>query len=317
MGRPLRMYEPDGTYFITARTTQRRLLLRPSAHLNEVIGGILARAAQRHAIEIYAFIFASNHVHLLVRDRDGSLSQFMQYLLGNLARKVGRLHGWSGPFWQRRFSCEPVLDDESMLGRTAYILAHGVKEGLVRRVAEWPGLSSLPQMLGDSTRLFPWFSWTKRSQTTSSAKPSSHFAAELVEQTPLTLSVLPAWQRLSPTERRRRLQCLIETIEAAGQLDHPNPLGPARVCRQSAHATPTTKPERTRRPWCHTVSDQIRKAFRETYKAFAALYREASRLFRAGNLLAVFPGLSFRPPGFPVKRNAVSGESRRAELPSM
>jgi hypothetical protein len=57
----------------------------------------------------------------------------MQYLRANLSRKVGRLVDWSGGFWERRYSAEPVLDDEALVGRLRYVLAHGVKEGLVER----------------------------------------------------------------------------------------------------------------------------------------------------------------------------------------
>jgi hypothetical protein len=46
---------------------------------------------------------------------------------------VGRLVGWSGGFWERRYSAEPVLDDTALVGRLRYILAHGVKEGLTVR----------------------------------------------------------------------------------------------------------------------------------------------------------------------------------------
>ena len=36
-------------------------------------------------------------------------ASFMQYLRANLSRKVGRLVDWSGGFWVRRYSAEPVL----------------------------------------------------------------------------------------------------------------------------------------------------------------------------------------------------------------
>ena len=147
MGRGLRMYEADGYYFVTARTFQSRLLLRPTPQLAEVIGGVLARASRTTGVQLCGFVAASNHVHLLCRARDGALSRFMQYVLANISKKAARLVGWRGQFWERRFSAEPVLDDGALEGRLKYILAHGVKEGLVRRVAQWPGLSCLPQLL--------------------------------------------------------------------------------------------------------------------------------------------------------------------------
>lgn len=47
-----------------------------------------------------------------------------------------------------------MLDDDALEGRLRYILSHGVKECLVRKPSEWPGLSCLPQLLGDSKRTF-------------------------------------------------------------------------------------------------------------------------------------------------------------------
>ncbi|MCY1078766.1 hypothetical protein [Archangium lansingense] len=64
----------------------------------------------------------------------------MQYLRANLSKKLGRLVDWRGGFWERRYSAEPVLDDAALVGRLRYVLAHGVKEGLVEKCAEWPGL---------------------------------------------------------------------------------------------------------------------------------------------------------------------------------
>ena len=62
MGWPLRMFQEGGYYFVTSRCFQGRLLLRPSAEVNEVVGGVLARAVQQSAgtIRLYAFTFASS-----------------------------------------------------------------------------------------------------------------------------------------------------------------------------------------------------------------------------------------------------------------
>ena len=109
MGRALRMYDADGCYFVTARTFQSRLLLQPTRRTREVLGGVLARAARLCGVQLYAFVAASNHVHLLCRVRDGRLSAFMQYLLANISKKAGPLVGWRGQLWERRFSAEPVL----------------------------------------------------------------------------------------------------------------------------------------------------------------------------------------------------------------
>ena len=158
--------------------------------------GLAAESAG--TIRLYAFTFASNHFHLLVWARGAALAGFMQYLRANLSRKVGRLVDWSGGFWERRYSAEPVLDDEALVGRLRYVLAHGVKEGLVERSTEWPGLTCLPQLLGPARRLFQWFSWTKRWSKRGSEDLEARegrFAEEIAEPVELMVEPLSAPSR--------------------------------------------------------------------------------------------------------------------------
>ncbi|HYO69127.1 MAG TPA: hypothetical protein VEU33_23915, partial [Archangium sp.] len=60
MGWPLRMLQEEGLYFVTSRCFQGRLLLRPSEEVNEVVGGVLARAVQQSGgtVRLHAFTFA-------------------------------------------------------------------------------------------------------------------------------------------------------------------------------------------------------------------------------------------------------------------
>jgi hypothetical protein len=79
----------------------------------------------------------------------------MQYLRANLSRMVGRLVDWSGSFWERRYSAEPVLDDAALVGRLRYVLAHGVKEGLVERSARVAGAHVSAAVTGASEAAVP------------------------------------------------------------------------------------------------------------------------------------------------------------------
>ena len=68
MARKIR-FTPDGgaLYEVTCRTVHSRFLLRPGPLLNEIIVGALGRAQRLYPLEICAFVFASNHFHLLAR----------------------------------------------------------------------------------------------------------------------------------------------------------------------------------------------------------------------------------------------------------
>jgi len=287
MGRRLRFFQPDHCYFVTARCLQARFLLRPSSTTNALVEGILARAARIHAVELFAFVFASNHVHLLLRAPRGNLAGFMQFLLGNVARKVAPSNNWQGRVWERRYAAAPVLDGEALVDRLGYILAHGAKEGLVRRCAEWPGVSCLAQLLGQSVRAVQWFNWSRRLRMTKRFTGRSALVdPRCAEPEQLEVVPLPAWSQLSAPERADRVRAIVDAIERDAAKAHPSPLGVAEVLAQRPETRPRL-PKRGPAPLCHTSDPKLRTAFRAVYVEFVkgirsalAEVREKSRALR-------------------------------------
>ena len=294
MGWPLRMYEPSQIVFGTVRCLHGRLLLRPSSRTNDVLGGVLARAVRQFGVELFAFSFASNHLHLLVRAPRGNLPQFMQYLLSNISKKIGALVNWRGSFWERRYSAEPVLDEGALLDRLRYIVSHGAKEGLVRTCEEWPGLSCLPDLQGRPPRQFSWFDWSQRWRARSGKGVPDRFDPRFVAEETLELRPLPLSRFSHPSAWRRFLKRTLNAVNRQARRAHPHVLGRDGVLAQDPHHRPQ-RPKRTRRPWCHAASAQLKAQFREQYLAFRAGFAEASARWRRGDLSAVFPDYAFRP----------------------
>ena len=295
MGRPVRHLEPDGYYFVTARCLQARLLLRPSKETNALVGGTLARAVALHGVELFGYVVASNHLHLLLRAPKGNLPNFMQYLLSNTAKKVGRLVSWRGCFWERRYSAEPVLDDDAMVGRLRYILTHGVKERLVRRCVQWPGLSCLVHLLEKRIRRFQWFDWTKRWKCTPEKLEANALLDERwARDVELELKPLPCWVHLPEPVQRERVSELIASIERDGRRSGKGVLGSEGVLSQRPHRRPVNV-KRSPRPLCHSSTRQGWESYRELYASFVSAYRAASKRWRAGQLGAFFPRFSIRP----------------------
>lgn len=295
------MYEASGIYFVTVRAQQSRLLLLASALVNQVIGGVLARAVNRYGIELFGYVVASNHLHLLCRARDGRLSVFMQFFLANVAKKLGVLVDWREGFFGRRFSAEPVLDDEAVVDRLRYILAHGVKEGLVRKVLDWPGLHCAGQLLRGMALTFNWYNWTARWKA---AHPKGQrpgpFSPEIVEEELLTLSRLPAWEALSPSEISDRVSQMIADIEKETAATRRTALGVAKMREQQPHDKPV-RTKRSKRALCHASCVELRQAYRDKYRIFWAAFVAASERFRGGDWTAVFPPFAFRPRCLPLK----------------
>jgi REP element-mobilizing transposase RayT len=281
-------------FFVSARSFQRRFLLRPSAETNEVLGGVLSRAVRLHGVELFSFIVLSDHLHLVVRAPRGNLPRFMQYLLSNVSKKVGRLVRWQGNFWERRYSAEPILDDAALLGRVRYVISHGVKEGLVRRCRDWPGLSCLPLMLDGQPRSFRWFNWTRRASGNSRRVRRELLDDRWAETETLRLTPLPSGSLQSQEALRRFLRRAVKAIEEQGLRQYRTVLGRPGVLRrrpQERAASTRRKP----RPLCHTSIPKLLDAFRERCRAFVEAFREASIRWRSGDITAVFPEWAIKP----------------------
>ncbi|MEM7353019.1 MAG: transposase, partial [Acidobacteriota bacterium] len=177
MGYPLR-YIPDGGALVevTINTLQGRYLLRPDARgrVNELVLGVIGRAQELYSISIVAVTVLSSHAHLLlVPETAKQLADFMRHLNTNLSREIGRLHDWPGKLVERRYrSIEVSSEAEDQIARLRYLLAAGVKEQLVEKAIDWPGVHSARALTRDLP-LRGW--WFNRSREYADRRRGKHF----------------------------------------------------------------------------------------------------------------------------------------------
>lgn len=81
----------------------------------------LVRYAGEAGVEVHAWCFMSNHVHLLLRACVERLSALMMKLGSVYARQFNRRHRRTGPLFGCRFSSVPVETDTQMLAVVRYI----------------------------------------------------------------------------------------------------------------------------------------------------------------------------------------------------
>ncbi len=298
MARDLRFIPPDSLVEVTSRTVQGRYLLRPSRELNEIILGVLARAAQFYEVEVCAFVFLSNHMHLLLRPRDAEqLALFMGYLNGNLAKEAGRLHAWREKFWGRRYRAIVVSDEEAaQVARLRYLLAQGTKELLVRSPRDWPGVSSTEALLEGRRMVGIWFNRTSEYEARRRGERPSRYAFSTEES--LRLSALPCWEGLAADQTRERVAAIVREIEAEARKTlretESTVLGKRRILRQNPHDCPS-RVARSPAPRFHAASREARKVLELSYYAFTCAYRRAVENLRSGLRTSEFPPGSFPP----------------------
>lgn len=302
MARALRFVPPGAVVEITTRTVHGRLLLRPSAEVNDLILGVLGRAQHLFGIEIHAFVVMSNHMHILASVRDAAqLAGFMSFVNGNIAREVGRLHGWRERFWGSRYSAIIVADQAAEVDRLKYILKNGVKEGLVSSPRLWPGASSVAPLTTGAPLVG---SWHDRSAEYQSRRRGGHTSAGQFKTTySITLSPLPCWRNLDPDAHRNAVAELVTQIEAelAAAYTAASHIGQPFVANQILTAHPHDLPtdsDSSPAPLVHASSSLVRRAFKAAYRSFVDAFRAAAACLRRGDRHVEFPQAAF-PPALP------------------
>ncbi|MCH7665965.1 MAG: transposase, partial [Acidobacteria bacterium] len=274
---------------VTCRTVHGRFLMKPSRRLNEIVLGVLARAQRMYPVDIVAPVFLSNHYHLLVWVPNAQrLAAFMGYLNGNLAKEAGRIANWREKFWGRRYQAIVVSDESAaQIARLEYILSHGVKEGLVRRPADWPGVNGVHALL-EAKPLEG--AWVHRTKAYNARMRGEKLSKEEIESTEtVSLAPLPCWAHLDAATYREKVAELVAAIEEAGREN-----SPALALPQSAHERPL-RSKRSPAPYFHCASKRVRRELFEAYRWFVAAYREATERLSRGDPSPGFPEGSFPP----------------------
>lgn len=293
MGRDPRIVPPGSLQHVVDVAFQNRHLFRPSRALNHILVGVLGRAQQRYDMEIVAFVALSTHVHLLLRPRDAQhLADFMGFLKTNLSKEIGRLQGWRGSLFDGRYHTSTVSEEEAaQVGVLRYVLSQSVKEGLVARVEDWPGVHCGPSLVRGESLKGAWHDRT-----------AEHAGAEkTVSKEEVVFSRLPCWASVPDATWRRWVAEMIEDIEtkAAKERGGRPVLGAKKVCSADPEARPAWVSSLPQRRF-HAVSEGSREVLKDAWHQLIEAYRRASKELRYGDAERVvrekwFPEGMFAP----------------------
>ncbi len=235
--------------------------------------------------------------------------------------------------WERRYDAIIVSDEsQAQWARLKYSLSHGVKEGLVERVTDWPGIHAARHLVYGEPLEGAWFNRSKewaarnRGQAYGTYDYATRYAIPFVP--------LPAFRHLAPEEYQDRIAGLIGEIEAEGEKkrDGNTVAGVEKILSQNPLEPPTRVTQRSPKPLFHVASKEARDDLIGGFLGFQAQYQIASASLRDGNLEAAGwfpegcypPALSFigppspkRRPWPPTRQNRKpdSGPVERGEIP--
>ena len=282
---------------ITSRTIQGRYLTLPSAEASRRILGVLGRAQRLYGVSLHAFVFLSNHFHILMSILSAmQMSDFSGYLKSNIARELGELYDWKGPFWARRYTHIELADNvDDQIERLLYILLNGCKEGLVGSPLDYEGVSSARALYdGKSEMEAKWYNRTKQYRASLRGRNEVMTETETV-----TLSPLPFLVGRSPEEQRNFYREEVHKIEQKTAQMHKDagttPIGMDAVRRRDPHYRPKEL-ESSPAPKFHASDPEDYRALLDARKAKLAAYRETAARLKEGETDVSFPEDCFPPP---------------------
>src|SRR3954463_10952550 len=278
--------KPKTLVHITCRTLQGLYLFRPGPEFNDVFLGVLGKAQRDCEVDLCAVSVLSSHFHLLaVVDDVKQAADFMRNLKSKLALETNRLTGWSGPVFDRRYEMAVVTEEEAaQVEIFKYILAQGVKEQLVERIQDWPGVHSFGALVDGTPMIGHWFDRSQEHAARVRGEEYSRFEYATTEI--VILSKIPCWAHLSDEAYRQRVASLGEDIEAEAaavrEATGTRVLGVEAILARDPLYRPK-KLARSPAPRVHAATRAARKAFYEAYSWFVGAFRDAAEKLRRGD----------------------------------
>ena len=137
MGRIARRISGSGLYHIIFRGINKQHLFEESSDY-EKMKRILMVLKEEIGFEIYAYCLMSNHVHILLKEKEPmDISAIMKRLLTNYVRWYNVKYDRVGTLIANRYKSEPVEVDEYFLCLIRYIHQNPVKAGIVDRAEDY------------------------------------------------------------------------------------------------------------------------------------------------------------------------------------
>ncbi len=120
-----------------------------------VYANYLKESAEKHSVLVHAWVFMTNHVHLLVTPKeDGGVSKMMQALGRRYVQYFNFQYKRSGTLWEGRFKSSLVQSEHYLLVCQRYIELNPVRAGMVDDPADYAWSSYPCTALNVSSELF-------------------------------------------------------------------------------------------------------------------------------------------------------------------
>lgn len=136
MPRPPRVHFPGALYHVIARGNRGQAIFRSDRDRRHLVDS-LDKVWQKNRFRLYAFVFMTNHLHLLIEVARSPLAKIMQSLLYRHSSYFNRTHKTRGHLFQGRYRAILCDRDAYLLELVRYLHLNPVRAGLVARPEDY------------------------------------------------------------------------------------------------------------------------------------------------------------------------------------
>lgn len=153
MARPPRLCPSGLPQHIVQRGNNKQICFASTMDF-ATYSNYLRETSERYGVLVHAWVFMSNHVHLLVTPaKSNSTSRMMQTLGRKYVDYFNTAYGRSGTLWEGRFKSCLVQTTDYLLQCYRYIELNPVRAGMVGDPGEYPWSSYRCNALGSKSTL--------------------------------------------------------------------------------------------------------------------------------------------------------------------
>lgn len=275
---------PGQSYMVTRRCSQRQFLMRPDRETNQAFEYCLAVAAEKFGIQLLFTVAMSNHHHTGIFDPDARYPEFLAYFHKLFAKCQNALRGRWENFWSSEQTSMVLLDSpQDVLDKLVYAVTNPVKEQLVEKALEWPGVCSYESHCSGKEKV---------------VKRPKHFFREkggpMPEEVILRFQRPAGFEHLSQKEWAEQIRMKVREVErgAAGERRTQGKvvLGKNKILAQRWDSRPAhPEPRRQLNPRIAAKSVWRRIEALKRNQRFLKAYQAARAVLAAGYNFAVFP----------------------------
>ncbi|NLD48980.1 MAG: transposase [Clostridiaceae bacterium] len=136
MPRRARLLSESGIYHIMVRGNEKKEIFVDDEDRARSLEIIMDKAYQEE-VQILSYCLMSNHIHLLVMQKNAQIGRFMKRVEVSYAYYFNKKHGRIGHLFQDRYKSETIDSNEHLLAAVRYIHKNPVKAGIVKSEGDY------------------------------------------------------------------------------------------------------------------------------------------------------------------------------------